>query len=123
MFKLDYHSRIPIYKQIEDSIVELILLGVYQEDSQLPSVRGLAVELGINPNTIQKSYQDLEAAGIISSVTGKGSFVRGVEAARQMRRQKALSTLSVSAREARMAGVDREEACAVVEKEYEVKDL
>lgn len=122
MIKLDYHSRIPIYKQIEDSIVELILLGVYQEESQLPSVRSLAVELGINPNTIQKAYQDLESSGIISTVSGKGSFVRGVAAAREMKRHKALYTLSASAREARLAGIPHDDAYAVVRKEYEVND-
>ncbi len=122
MISLDYHSRIPIYRQIEDSIVELILLGAYREDTQLPSVRSLAVELGINPNTIQKAYQELEAKGIIFSIAGKGSFVRGVEAARLMKREQALSALAGAAREARTAGVSREEAAAVVEQEYEVKN-
>ena len=120
VIKLDYHSRIPIYRQIEDSIVELILLGVYEQDAQLPSVRSLAVELGINPNTIQKAYQELESAGIISSVTGKGSFVRGVDAARLMQRQKATQGLSTAIQEARMAGIPRDEAVDLVHKEYEV---
>ena len=65
MIKLDYRSRTPIYRQLEDSIIEMILLGVYQKGTQLPSVRSLAVELGINPNTIQKAYQELESQGII----------------------------------------------------------
>ena len=120
MIKLDYQSRIPIYKQIQDSIVEMILLGVYTENTQLPSVRSLAVELGINPNTIQKAYQELESAGIIFSVTGKGSFIRGVEAARQMKRQKAMGILSSAAREARLSGVTQTEAFSVIQKEYEV---
>ncbi|MEA5010414.1 MAG: GntR family transcriptional regulator [Angelakisella sp.] len=122
MIKLDYHSRVPIYKQIEDSIVELILLGVYGQDAQLPSVRSLAVELGINPNTIQKAYQELETVGIISSVTGKGSFVRGVESARQIQRGKAIQSLSFAIREARTAGIQKEEAMELVSKEYEVTE-
>ena len=75
MITLDYQSKDPIYLQIKNRIAELVMLGVYPPGTQLPSVRSLAGELGINPNTIQKAYQELEAAGITCSVSGKGSFV------------------------------------------------
>ena len=114
MITLDFQSRVPIYKQIEDSIVEMILLGVYAEGSQLPSVRGLAVELGTNPNTIQKAYQELESQGIIS-VTGRGSFVQGREAARKVLRARAVETLRAAVREAVLAGLSREEMEAVLD--------
>ncbi len=118
MIKLDYRSRTPIYRQLEDSIIELILLGVYQKGTQLPSVRSLAVELGINPNTIQKAYQELESQGIICSVTGKGSFVQGLDEAQLQLRRKALETLTSAVRDARLAGVPRQEIDRLVEQEY-----
>ena len=119
MIKLDYRSRTPIYRQMEDSIIEMILLGVYQKGTQLPSVRSLAVELGINPNTIQKAYQELESQGIICSVTGKGSFVQGLDEAQLQLRRKALEALTAAVRDARLAGVPREEIEHLVEQEYQ----
>ena len=78
MFTLDYRDARPIYTQICDGIREQILTGVLQEGDKLPSVRELAMELAINPNTIQRSYRALEDEGWIASVAGKGSFVSGV---------------------------------------------
>lgn len=75
MIKLDLQSRVPLYEQLEEQIIRLSLLGVLDEHQQLPSVRALAREVGINPNTVAKAYQELERQGIIYTVTGKGSFV------------------------------------------------
>ena len=75
MFQLDIRSRIPLYEQLIDKLKELIINEIYKPDSQLPSVRTLAQELTINPNTIQKAYRELEHEGYIYSVPGKGSFV------------------------------------------------
>ena len=68
-------SRKPIYDQLVERISNLIAAGVYPADSQLPSVRGLSVELSVNPNTIQKAYTHLCNAGLTYSVAGKGCFV------------------------------------------------
>lgn len=119
MIALDYQSRVPIYRQIEDRVLELILLGEYTSDTQLPSVRSLAVELGINPNTIQKAYQELEQDGIIYTVTGKGSFVRGVERAKEQLRQKATQQLRQALREAKMAHLPLDQALELVRTEYQ----
>ena len=81
MFVLDYRDARPIYTQLCDSIKEQILTGVLQEGDRLPSVRELAVQLTINPNTIQRSYAILEDEGWIASVPGKGSFVAPLPAA------------------------------------------
>lgn len=78
MFTLDYRDARPIYTQICDGIRQQILTGVLREGDKLPSVRELAMELAINPNTIQRSYRALEDEGWIASVAGKGSFVCGV---------------------------------------------
>lgn len=75
MFELDLRSRKPIYEQLVDKLKELIINEVLKPDEQLPSVRTLAQQLTINPNTIQKAYRELENQGFIYSQKGKGSFV------------------------------------------------
>ncbi len=76
MFELDLRSRAPIYEQLMEKIIELIVNNVLKPDEQLPAVRVLASELTVNPNTIQKAYRELEHRGYIYSLPGKGSFVR-----------------------------------------------
>lgn len=75
MFNIDYKDRRPIYEQLIESIKNSIINGFLTEDGQLPSVRQLAIEMAINPNTIQKAYTQLEKQGVIYSVKGRGSFV------------------------------------------------
>ena len=75
MFVLDYKSRLPIYEQLYHSITRLAALGGLEKNEQLPSVRALAQELGVNPNTVQKAYHMLEHDGVIVSIPGKGSFI------------------------------------------------
>lgn len=78
MFDIDLMSNTPIYEQLYNKIVELIIKGVLTENSQLPSIRALAKELGVNPNTVVKAYSQLERDEIIYSLTGRGSFVAKV---------------------------------------------
>ena len=75
MITIDYKDRRPLYQQIMDKIEELAVLGLLKPDEQLPSVRSLATELAINPNTIQRAYAQLETKGITYTVPGKGSFL------------------------------------------------
>ncbi|WP_191562129.1 GntR family transcriptional regulator [Metabacillus idriensis] len=75
MFDLDPRNRKPIYEQLVERFVELIISEVLSVDEQLPSVRTLAQQLTINPNTIQRAYRELENLGYIYSVKGKGSYV------------------------------------------------
>lgn len=77
MIVIDYQDRRPIYEQIVERFQMLILKGVLAQDEQMPSVRKLAVELSINPNTIQKAYSILEQQGYIYPVKGRGNFVSG----------------------------------------------
>ena len=74
MLHLDYRDARPIYEQVKDGLRKLMVSGVIQEGEKLPSVRSLASSLSINPNTIQKAYEALEAEGYVYSVAGKGSF-------------------------------------------------
>ena len=75
MITIDYKDRRPLYQQLMEKIEELALGGLIKADEQLPSVRSLAVELAINPNTIQRAYGELEKKGIVYSVPGRGSFL------------------------------------------------
>ena len=77
MIHLDYRDSGPIYAQIVENIKTQIATGILQKDDRLPSVRELAAELAINPNTIQRAYRELEAQGFIVTVPGKGCFVSG----------------------------------------------
>ena len=74
MLTIDYRDPRPIYEQVKDGLRRLMVAGVIQEGEKLPSVRTLASSLAINPNTIQRAYEALEAEGYVYSVPGKGSF-------------------------------------------------
>ena len=84
MLFLDYQDRRPIYEQIVEKFRMLILSGAVEPSSKMPSVRQLAVELSINPNTIQRAYMELEQQGLICPVKGKGSFVTDSSRIRQI---------------------------------------
>ena len=75
MLHLDYRDARPIYQQITDGLRQQIRSGILEPEQRLPSVRELAAQLAINPNTIQRAYRELENTGWIASVPGKGSFV------------------------------------------------
>lgn len=109
MIQIDLQSRVPIYEQLKTQIIRLSMLGVLDENERLPSVRSLAREIGINPNTVQKAYQDLERDGIIYTVSGKGSFVSADLAVKKQVREKALAAVTESARKAASCGCSDEE--------------
>lgn len=75
MIHIDYRDPRPIYEQVVDGVESLALCGALAADSQLPSVRQLAMELSINPNTIQRAYGELEKRGVIYSAKGRGNFI------------------------------------------------
>ncbi len=75
MIVLDYRDSRPLYQQVKDSLRRMMLTGLLSPEEKLPSVRALATQLAINPNTIQRAYAELEAEGYIYSVAGRGSFV------------------------------------------------
>ena len=75
MIVLDYRDSRPLYQQVKDSLRRMMLTGLLEPDEKLPSVRSLATQLAINPNTIQRAYAELEAEGYIYSVAGRGGFV------------------------------------------------
>jgi len=116
MLELDLRSRTPIYEQLVDKLVELIVSGVMVPDEQLPSVRTLAAQLTINPNTIQKAYRELETRGYIYSIKGKGSFVNALNLVQDEGKVKeVLQKLEKIIAEALFLGVKPEEIIQIVE--------
>jgi len=110
VLQIDVKARKPIYEQLIDNIKELIVQGVWPRDTQLPSVRQLASDLAINPNTIQKAYSELERQGIIYSLKSKGSFVASsVEELRSVKKEELLRQLEQQVAELEQLGVTREE--------------
>ena len=95
----------PIYEQVKDNYRKLIVSGVLSPDEKLPSVRELATELAINPNTIQRAYRELEQEGIIYSVPGKGSFAAEKGEAIEAKRAGALAKFDEAVKELSQLGV------------------
>ena len=114
MLHLDYRDIRPIYAQITDGVRQQISAGVLQKGDKLPSVRELAVELSINPNTIQRAYNELESEGYIYSVPGKGSFAAGNAGADEARRRELKDKVRELVAELRYLGVSDEELRALV---------
>lgn len=75
MFQIDLNSTIPLYEQLKQQIIEFQLLGLLKAEDALPSVRALARQLGINPNTVSKAYSELEQQSVIYTIAGKGCYV------------------------------------------------
>ena len=114
MISLNYRDSRPIYEQIRAELRKLIVSGALAPDEKLPSVRALAAQLAINPNTIQRAYNELEAEGYIYSVPGKGSFAAGNDAAGARRREELLRQARDLLRELRYLGVSQEELAALL---------
>ena len=110
MIFIDYNDKRPIYEQVTEKIQTLILNGVLESDSKLPSVRSLAMELSINPNTIQRAYSELEREGFIYSVKGRGNFVKMNEN---------LIKFKENVEELRARGILKEQALACINEAYE----
>ncbi len=91
MFSVDPMNKSPIYKQIIDQVLLLLSSGILRKDDQLPSIRDLASELGINPNTVARAYRELEAMEIIVSIPKKGSFISKSNLDSEIRKQALVS--------------------------------
>lgn len=116
MIFIDYKDARPIYEQVTEKFQELILKGVLSPDEQMPSVRNLAMELSINPNTIQKAYAELERQGFIYAVKGRGNFVSGTEQLLQERREEYMKQILALVQEAVEYGISREDILAQIGK-------
>ena len=120
MISLNYRDSRPIYEQIKDGLRKLIVTGALGTGEKLPSVRSLATQLSINPNTIQRAYNELEGEGYIYSVPGKGSFAAGNTGADEARRKELTEKLRELAAELKYLGVTGEELAALVSEAPEI---
>ncbi|MGN0984884.1 MAG: GntR family transcriptional regulator [Candidatus Enterenecus sp.] len=112
MLQLNYRDGRPIYEQVRDGLRQLLVTGAIQPGDKLPSVRQLAGQLAINPNTIQRAYETLETEGYVYSVPGKGSFAARREEIDKNRREELLARLDELAEELMYLGVTPEEIAA-----------
>lgn len=119
MILIDYKSRTPIYEQIMENVKTLILSGALEQDAQLPSVRQLAQDLAINPNTIQRAYAELEREGIIYSLKGRGSFVgSSLGELRTVQQTELLNQLKMLIESLKAVEVSQEQIYAVIAQVY-----
>ena len=118
MISIDNRDPRPLYEQVVDGFRKLIVAGVLGPDEKLPSVRSLATQLAINPNTIQRAYNELERDGYIYSVPGKGSFASGNAGEDEKRRTGLLEQFKALAAELRFLGADEEELISLVRGAY-----
>ena len=112
MLNLDYRDARPIYEQVRDNLRRLMVSGAIQEGEKLPSVRSLASNLAINPNTIQRAYESLEAEGYVYSIPGKGSFAAPRTGVDEERRDRLLGQFDSLTAELLYLGVTRDRLIA-----------
>lgn len=113
MIVLDYRDKRPIYEQIVEKLERLIVGGALEADTKMPSVRSLGVELGVNPNTIQRAYTQLEQEGYLYTVSGRGNFVAPESEWRDDKKRKVMKEwqdMTLHAKEAKVSKEDLIEA-------------
>ncbi len=116
IFQIDQQSRIPIYEQLRRQVLSLAASGVLQKDEQMPSVRQLAAELGINPNTVQKAYRELERECLIYTIPGKGSFISENDAHVQHIREVVEESFTGTIRSAKRSGFSKNDVSEIFNK-------
>lgn len=117
MISLNFRDSRPIYEQLRESLRKMILSGAIGAEEKLPSVRELASDLSINPNTIMRAYRELESAGYIYTIPGKGSFAAPLNEVHDDTRRKLLAQFSETARALLQLGLSPEELTAYIQKE------
>lgn len=121
MIEIDVRSRVPIYEQIINSVKHLSLNGVLGADEKLPSVRELSQQMTINPNTVQKAYQELERQGIIYVKRGQGSFINPTIKAinKEVSMEKIREMLKQVVLECMYLDIDKDELVKIVSETYD----
>lgn len=116
MLNLRFEGKTPIYEQLFRGIARLVSSGELLPNEKLPAVREVAKQFGINPNTVQKAYAQLEQAGLIYSIPAKGSYVSDRKETAAAVKEEALRNAEKSLREAFSAGVGFDEIVLLAER-------
>lgn len=119
MIVIDYKDRRPIYEQVVERFQELIVRGVMEPGEQMPSVRSLAMELSINPNTIQRAYAELERRGFTYTVKGRGSFVSARDDFLSYKQKEVLECFRKDVEDARDLQIGKETLTKIIDSCYE----
>ena len=119
MFEIDSRSRIPIYEQIKNQLITCIRLGIYKADEQLPSIRSVSLQTGINVNTVKRAFADLEDEGIIYTLVGRGSFVSADAADNTSIAQKALRDIEPDLRSLKSKVVTKASILELIDEIFE----
>ena len=117
IFTIDARSGVPIYLQLIEQVKRSVAIGVLSPGEQLPTVKALALDLTINPNTVARAYRDLERDEVIETAAGRGSFVRGngtATTARKTLSDVAADSITGAVREAKSIGLTRPEVLDLV---------
>ncbi|MCI8288156.1 MAG: GntR family transcriptional regulator [Lachnospiraceae bacterium] len=114
MILLDYRDKRPIYEQVIEKLERLIVSGGLEPLTRMPSVRSLAMELSVNPNTVQRAYAQLEQDGYLYTVSGRGSFVTAENEWRESKQGKVLQEWKSVTLQAKEAGVTQEQLLEVM---------
>lgn len=123
MFEIDSRSRIPIYEQIKNQLITCIRLGIYKADEQLPSIRSVSLQTGINVNTVKRAFADLEDEGIIYTLVGRGSFVSADAADNTSIAEKALRDIEPDLRSLKSKGVTKDSILELIDEIFKEDNL
>lgn len=118
LFIIDTRSSVPIFEQIKKQILEFISIGILSANDKLPSVRSLASDLGINPNTVAKAYQELEDHGYLYSIKGKGCFIADNESEKLIKVEK-LKEFKKMVQDMKQHHIEQEQLLVIIHSIYE----
>ena len=123
MFEIDSRSRIPIYEQIKNQLITCIRIGIFKADEQLPSIRSVSLQTGINVNTVKRAFADLEDEGIIYTLVGRGSFVSADAADNTSIARKALRDIEPDLRSLKSKGVTKDAIIELIDEIFKEDNL
>ena len=116
MLNIDYRSRVSIYEQIKNQILELIMVGVLKPHDQLPSIRSLAQTLKLNVNTVKRAFSDLETAKVIYTIIGRGSFISEQAQDNFLLKERARDEIETALKNGRSNGLSKDELQIILDK-------
>lgn len=116
LINLDYQGRTPIYEQIVSNIERYVALGVLKSNEKMPSIRELAANLGINPNTVKKAYDILESKKVITTISTKGTFISdSFKEVLALKKEEEIEKLKERVNSMLALGIDKKQILEVIE--------